>query len=128
MEQACRYQRPVVYELDDLLTELPPEHVDWEYYRTARLPLLRAIVEADAVTASTRESVRLPAFCTIPMPGCCPTISTGQLWTFQPTNLPPAGRSPVVIGYMGGHTYASDLEMVAPPLVRVLERHKARSF
>ena len=124
MEEARRHGRPVVYELDDLLLELSPQHIDWSYYRTARLPLLKAIVEADAVTTSTPGLYdylrQFNAHVWL-----LPNYLNDQLWTLRPAAVLPE-RIPLVIGYMGGHTHASDLELVAPALLRVLERHKGK--
>src|SRR5512143_614824 len=55
IEHARSQGKPVVYELDDLLFELPPGHPARQApdYRDAIMPMLQAVVEADAVTAST---------------------------------------------------------------------------
>ena len=45
---------PIIYEIDDLLIELPPEHPEWEYYREARRSMLTALAEARAVITSTQ--------------------------------------------------------------------------
>ncbi len=44
----------VVYELDDLIPELPEEHPDYVHYLFSRQGIIRAILEADAVIGSTK--------------------------------------------------------------------------
>jgi glycosyltransferase involved in cell wall biosynthesis len=118
--QARAQEKLVVYEIDDLLPELPAEHPDFYHYLTARTDIIRAMVEADAVVGST------PALCDYvssfnPNVWLFPNYLNDQLWTIkQPSEF---DHPPLVIGYMGGHSHASDLEMVIPSLERILKRY-----
>ena len=118
--QARLLNKRLVYELDDLLTELPEEHPDYEHYRPARPAMLRAMLEADAVIGST------PALCEYaqsynPRTFVFPNYLDDQLWSLRPPIKGIAG--PVTIGYMGGHSHASDLKPLAPLLARLVRRY-----
>lgn len=118
--QACAQEKLVVYEIDDLLPELPAEHPDFYHYLTARTDIIRAMVEADAVVGST------PALCDYvssfnPNVWLFPNYLNDQLWTLKhPSEF---DHPPLIIGYMGGHSHAYDLEMVIPSLERILKRY-----
>jgi dTDP-4-dehydrorhamnose reductase len=44
---------PILYDIDDLLIDLPEDHPDTARYIPGRFPVLRAITEADAVTVAS---------------------------------------------------------------------------
>lgn len=126
MAAARAADKPVVYELDDILLETPAEHPFAWYYDPVRLRLLRAMFEADAVTVSTaqlRDYVQ-------PINGnvhLLPNCLNESLWLrngVQPANRNPA--APVVIGYMGGHTHAPDVATLLPVFGRLLDRYGER--
>ncbi|HEX7975833.1 MAG TPA: glycosyltransferase [Anaerolineales bacterium] len=115
--------KPVVFDLDDLLLELPEDHPDREtfFYAEALLPMLETIVAADLVTAST------PALCEYLRPFnpntlLAPNSLDDRLWPFRPPRSPAAGI-PVVVGYMGGGSHLPDLERVAPALLRICDHY-----
>ncbi|MFC2055509.1 glycosyltransferase, partial [Chloroflexota bacterium] len=110
----------LVYEMDDLLTELPEQHPDIYHYITARTAIMRAVVEADAVVGST------PAICNYlrrfnDYTHLFHNYLDDQLYQLNP----PTGSqdSPLVIGYMGGHSHAYDLKMIAPILENILGKY-----
>ena len=62
IRQARSRGKIVVYELDDLLPELPDQHPDYYIYLTSRSAIIRAVAEADAVISCTQtlsKSLRL---------------------------------------------------------------------
>lgn len=128
---ARRYGKPVVYETDDLLLELPEVHPDYERYLAARAAMLQAVVEADAVVGST------PELCDYlrpfnPNTRLWENYLDDRLW--QVAELPSnaarpgdqSGDRPVCIGYMGGHSHVTDLEPVVPALIRMLEKYPSK--
>ncbi len=129
--EAHRSGKPIVYETDDLLLELPAQHPDYERYLTARAAMLQAVVEADAVVGST------PELCDY-MRGfnantCLwENFLDDQLWqldTVHP-NPPkpddtPLGQ-PACIGYMGGQSHVTDLEPIVPALIQILEKYSSK--
>ncbi|HLN29470.1 MAG TPA: glycosyltransferase [Gemmataceae bacterium] len=124
MATARRHQVPIIYESDDLLLDLPEDHPDKAYYRDAWFPIMRALLEADAVTTSTETLAgyyRLFNPNTRALPNCIDP----ELWPVY--RAPTVGNCPsVVIGYMGTHTHVTDLRDVASPLVTVLEENAGR--
>ncbi|MDF1515478.1 MAG: hypothetical protein P1S60_16840, partial [Anaerolineae bacterium] len=46
--------KPVIYELDDLLDDLPTWHTDQHIFSKAATPIQQAVVEADMVICSTQ--------------------------------------------------------------------------
>jgi len=125
IEWAQTKGKPVIYELDDLLIELPDEHPEQAYYAEARLPMLSALSSANAVVVSTQALAnyarRFNANTWV-----LPNYLDGQHWT-QPQSVS-KGKGPVVIGYMGGltRTHLPDLELVTPLLQRLLWRYKEK--
>jgi len=119
--------KPLVFDLDDLLLELPADHPDRvnRYYSAALLPMLHAILEADAVTASTAP------LCDYlqplnPRTWLLPNYLDDRLWNLRPMADKEENGQPVVIGYMGGDSHTSDLLEIAPVLVQILERYADR--
>lgn len=116
--------KPLVYDLDDLLTDLPEDHPQWEEYRHALWPIRWAVAAADAVTVST------PALRDVlqeinPHIYVLPNYLDDRLW--QPDAAPShdddPGGGPLTLGYMGTHTHALDLALVAPALQQVATRY-----
>lgn len=116
--------KPVLYELDDLLLELPRDHPGWRYHARSRPALLRAVLAADAVLVSTAPLADyLRPF--NPNVRVWPNCWDAALWPLVP---PAVGdpAAPVVIGYVGTHTHGPDVAQIGPVLRRVLERHAGR--
>ncbi len=116
--------KPVVYEIDDLLLELPETHPDHSvhYYTQALFPMLQAIVEADAVTATTQALADyLQTF--NPTVYVLPNYLDEAIWEYKQP-LPLINR--VVIGYVGSSTHTPDLETITPALERILARYGDR--
>jgi glycosyltransferase involved in cell wall biosynthesis len=117
--------KPVVYEIDDLLLDLTDTHPDRSihYYTRALLPMIRAIIDADAVTATT------PALCDYLRPlnpniWLLPNYHCDRLWPEKALSQAPLQpkRDEVIIGYMGSDTHLPDLEMLTPVYQRLLDR------
>ncbi len=120
---AARMQgKLVVYEIDDLLIELPPEHPGYYYYTEAQLAIVRAMVEADLVTVSTAPLAEYARQFN-PQVRVLPNCVNEQIWPSTPRQR---AAGPAVIGYVGGHTHLADLEMIAEPLEAILTRYGDR--
>ena len=120
IERARRLGKPVVYDLDDLLYDLPADHADVRHYRPARMAMLLAMAQADAVTVST-PALRELLTPYHPNIHVLPNYLNDRLWA-APQAPRPAEAQPVVVGYMGSGTHAADVEMIAPALLRTAER------
>ncbi len=129
---AARAQgKAIIYELDDLLTELPSWHPDVRRYQEARAPMMQAIVEADAVTCATSPlgDYLRPFNSNVWL---LPNYLNDRLWAEVLNKRLRAGSNksgeqrPVVVGYLGGHSHLSDLEMIEPTLIQILRRYGDR--
>ena len=121
--------KPVIYEVDDLLLELPEDHPDRPiyYYSRTLLPMLRAILEADAVTAST-PALRDYLLPFNPNVLLLPNYLVDDLWPPQASNIgshttAQADEGPLTIGYMGTTSHTADLEMISDVLQTVLDHY-----
>ncbi len=126
LEHARADGKPVVFEIDDLLFALPENHPDRpiHYYTPALLPMLRAMIEADAVTTSTPALVDLLRVFN-PNIWLLPNYLDDQLWEITPPVEKPTSW-PVVIGYMGSDTHQPDLDAVAPALRNLLNSYETK--
>jgi hypothetical protein len=106
-----------VYDLDDLLIELPAGHPDVRFYETTRAAILHALADADAVTCSTSTLADyLKSF--NPNVRVLPNYLSDRLWARglhrpRETDMAANGEKPVTIGYMGGHSHLADLESLS---------------
>ncbi|HBY06439.1 MAG TPA: hypothetical protein DEH22_01100, partial [Chloroflexi bacterium] len=121
VKRARATAKPLIFELDDLLFALPEHHPDrmQGYYAEALLPMLDAVMQADAVIVSTLPLAEyLRAFnskITV-----LPNTLDETIWPMCP---PQTGReSRLTIGYMGSPTHAPDLQMVLPTLLKIAQR------
>jgi glycosyltransferase involved in cell wall biosynthesis len=123
--------KPVIYDLDDLLLELPEDHPDraTHYYTSALFPMLETLLAADLVTAAAPHlATYLQAF--NPRVRLLPNYLNDSLWrTPQPARQAP-GRldtppGAVTIGYMGGDSHLPDLAWLAPALLGLLQQAEA---
>ncbi len=115
--------KAVVYEIDDLLLELPEDHPAHStgYYTAGLFSILRAVVEADLVTTTTPtlQNYLRPLN---PNTYVLHNYLDDHIWKLpDPREL--SERSPVVIGYMGSKTHQADLKVITPVLTRLLDRH-----
>jgi glycosyltransferase involved in cell wall biosynthesis len=116
----------LAYAIDDNLLDLPAERDDWPEKRhldsirifldAADAVLVTGTALADRLAPLTRRTVVVPH-----------ALDERLLRhdTAPPTETP-FGPRPITIGYMGTSTHADDLEMIAPALRAVLERHAGR--
>jgi len=125
MDLARAAGKPVIYETDDLLMEIPEDHHSKSYYRYALLPMIEAAVEADLITTSTSSLCDyLRGF--NPETYLLPNYLNDQIWSFQTPPGPAPEEAPIVIGYMGGETHLHDLEVVVPALQNILLKYREK--
>lgn len=126
IEWANAANKPVLFEIDDLLTELPDVHPEKEYFQDIRLQMLDAMQNASGVIVST------PALADYarrlnPNTWVLPNYLDDRIWRTRENRLT-RNRSTVVIGYMGGvtRTHLPDLELVTSLLQRLMLRYGER--
>jgi len=127
MAEARTLKKPVVFDIDDLLFELPENHPDRQvhFYADALLPMLLAVMEADLVTVAT-DPLREYFQPFNPNIRVVPNYLDDRLWRFRPPAAESREDGGITIGYMGGPSHRPDLEMVLPALLRIMERYPQR--
>ncbi len=125
VQLARQLRKPIIWEIDDLLFDLSPEHPDRlsQYFSEALLPMLEILLEADLVTvpsqglkdyfAPIRDDVII-----------LPNFIDDQLWSLRPPLI--STNSPLVIGYMGSHSHKPDIEMIMPVINYLLAMYPNR--
>ena len=114
----CRsYGISLLYDLDDDLIDVPPDHPDAELLRARAAPVERMIRRASAVWVSTpalRERLARLRNDTLVVPNGLDE----RLWSNAPPPRPaPAG--PVRVLCMGTATHDRDLALIGPALARI---------
>ena len=107
---------PLVYEFDDLITEIPPTNANAAAGAVCAPMIEHVIRGANAVVVSTPALARACAHIDTPAI-ILPNLVDTDRFPFQRR-----GGDPVTIGYSGTPTHAPDLALVEPVLVRIHER------
>jgi glycosyltransferase involved in cell wall biosynthesis len=118
--QARIAEKPVVYEIDDLLFDLPADHSHHQEYVEVLVPMLSAVLNADLVTVSTPELLEFTQKMN-PNTWMIQNYLDDGVWEFRQPMNDTKVSGPVIIGYMGGETHQLDLQEVAPTLQKILE-------
>lgn len=119
--------KPVVFDLDDWLLELPENHPDRlnHHYAEGLFPMLRAIMEADAVTVSTRRLAErihsLNNNITV-----LPNYIDDGVWSLTPRQVAVDRHLPLSIVYMGGDSHIPDFEPLVTLLSEILGSYGER--
>ncbi len=125
LEQTRKLSIPLIYEIDDLLFELPADHnlMKTGNYSCNFLPMLLAIKEADLVIVSTQPIADyLKPFNENII--VLPNYLIDEFWGFQPIKNSTQEITPITIGYVGGSTHAKDVENILAPLLRISELYQ----
>lgn len=124
---ADKHNKPVVFEIDDYLFDLPEDHPDRKSgaYAADLLPMLAALSDADYVTVPTSNlKEKLEPYNQNVV--VVPNYLDDTLWQTNKTLEWNATADPLVIGYMGSYTHQSDLQSILPALLRVAENYGDR--
>ncbi|NLG80400.1 MAG: glycosyltransferase [Firmicutes bacterium] len=126
LARAREMNKPVIYELDDLLIDLPPWHALKGVYDGGRGSIIELIEQADAVCVST-EPLRRALADYNPRVFVLPNFLDEEIW-FPDAGSPgdSGGSGPVILGYCGTPGHEADLAMVAPAIRRILKRHAGK--
>jgi GT2 family glycosyltransferase/glycosyltransferase involved in cell wall biosynthesis len=121
LKQAHLLNKPIIYDLDDLLFQLPDNHPDRQsqHYTESLLPILQTITDADCITVTTpnlKNKVELFNNNVFVLPN----YFDDTLWKFKsPTNKQKIDK-PIIIGYMGTESHEEDISFISPVLVDLL--------
>lgn len=114
--------KPVVYDMDDLLVEIPREHSHSGDYMGELLAMLYAILEADVVTASSLPLVDYLSELN-PNAKLVDNYLNDNLWEMVEPRINRRDNQKVIIGYMGGQTHQQDIAEVADTLLKLKEKY-----
>ena len=109
---------PIIYEVDDLLMEMPPTNPNRDFAMQCRPFVLDVIQKAAAITVST-EALKAELLQWNPNIYVLPNLIDERLWT--QTQRPHAG--PVVIGFTGTSTHGDDLRMIEDAFIQISAKH-----
>ena len=121
MLQAALFEsgKPVIYETDDLLTDLPTSHPEYATYARHRHLTLSCIANCDAVIVSTEvlKARHVPLNPRVYVFGN--TLDKSSWQRPRPQQHGRSGRGPLTIGFCGSHTHVPDLEGIEVALERI---------
>ncbi len=109
---------PIIYEVDDLLMEMPPNNPNREFAMQCRPFVLDVMQKAAAITVST-EALKAELLRWNPNIYVLPNLIDERLWS--QTQRPHAG--PVVIGFTGTSTHGDDLRMIEDAFIQISAKH-----
>ncbi|NOR69694.1 MAG: glycosyltransferase [Methylomarinum sp.] len=115
--------KPIIYETDDLLTEIPPDHIYYTAFAPYRPLILSFMANCDAVITSTDalKSKYEPynAHCFV-----LDNLLNDKLW-YQPfpNNKFHHRNRPLTIGFCGSPTHKPDLKCVEEAIERIYEKY-----
>jgi GT2 family glycosyltransferase/glycosyltransferase involved in cell wall biosynthesis len=124
IQVARQNNKPVIFDIDDLLLLMPKDHPDRQsqHYIESLLPMMQALYEADLVTTTTailqswlseyNPHVRL-----------LPNYFDDTLWQLRKPTIKEQKERPTIIGYMGSESHKPDIEFIAPVLLNLLETY-----
>ncbi len=120
-------RKPVIFDIDDMLFELPENHPDRisHYYTSSLLPMLLAVMEVDLVTTSTTNlrDYLLPFNRKIRV---LPNYLNDSLWQMKEAQPVQPDEKKIMIGYMGGASHKPDLQDVLPALLQIVDKYPGR--
>jgi len=110
---------PIVYEVDDLLMEIPLNNPNHDFAMQCRPFVLDVMQRAAALTVST-ETLKAQLLRWNPNIHVVPNLIDESLWV--QAQRPHSG--PVVVGFTGTSTHADDLRMVEDALIQISAKHQ----
>lgn len=119
--------RRVIFDLDDLLLDLPYDHPNLATYGQPAVlfPVMQALVEADAVTVSTPA---LADYCSEFNRNVwvLPNYLNDSLWSLTPKTNHVSPNTPLVVGFMGTDSHIPDLLLLRDILGKIAQRYSGR--
>ncbi len=120
IDSARTQGKVVIYEIDDLLINVPDWHPQKDMFGWGMPFIKRHIGMADHVTVST-ERLKSNLMEYNPFVTVIPNTVDPKLWQKQVPESPHNG--PVVIGYTGTVTHTGDIRTMVPAIEQILERY-----
>lgn len=124
---AHQFQKPVIFEIDDLFFHLPENHPDRLNYNftSSLLPILQAITEANFVTVTTPKlkQALLQFNKNIEV---LPNYLDDEIWKMRNPVSNVDNSQNIVIGYMGTNSHQVDLLYILPALQELITNYSNR--
>jgi len=119
MDKCKSYNKKLIFDLDDLLFELPEYHYDRQkhHFTAYLLPIYYAIQEADLVTVPT-YALKEYVSCVNENTVVLPNYLDDRLWRAKDSRK--GSSEKIIIGYMGTITHYKDLESISLALIKLL--------
>lgn len=122
VEKIMTSGKPVIYETDDLVTDIPLDNPFHGYLKDNRHFLLDFISRVNAVTVSTAPLAEAFSGYSKNI-YVLPNLINEALW---PKRLRPKDNNAIVIGFTGTPTHHKDLAFIENALIRIAEKHGSR--
>ena len=124
VQAARQANKPIIYEIDDLLFALPEGHPEKQLgaYTDSLMPMLLAVAEADLVTVTTEPLQKALSQFNQNI-AVLPNYLDDSLWTMKPPGSGRGQGEALILGYMGSNSHKPDLELISPVLVELLKRY-----
>ena len=125
---ARELNKPVVFELDDLLINVPESNPNHKYCKTITPDVLEMIRQADYITVTTEPLRRYLEEAEPQARGkihVLPNYINLDIWDGA---KPPAEKpsDPFVVGWFGTATHDEDLAIIKPAIVKLARKHAGR--
>ena len=129
-EAARKYDKPLIYDVDDLLIHVPRTHPHYQVYQSRAMGAMRTLVNADLVIASTSvlaDYLRHFHANVLTIPNRLPELLWRSARQQSKEAVPARHRdSQITLGYVGTASHLPDLQSIQGALTTVLERYHDR--
>jgi len=119
IEKIIKTNKPIVYEIDDLLWEVPPNHPLAFNLAKTKPYLLELLPQVNAVTVTTPElAQKIKSY--NPNVFIFPNFLDPRLW--EKTVLKPKNKNKIKIGFIGSSTHGEDLLLIEKALLKIIRQ------
>jgi glycosyltransferase involved in cell wall biosynthesis len=120
LQQILASGKPVIYDTDDLLTDIPVDNPVHHYTQQNRGLLIEFLAQIAAITVSTEPLAQalMPYNKNVIV---LPNLIDLSLW---PQNRDESGKEPITVGFTGTPTHGRDLECIEEALFRIAGKHR----
>jgi len=127
LQEKRKQNIPLIYEIDDLLFELPDYHPIMQKgcYAFNFTPMLKAVCNADLVTVSTQPIAEYlkPFNQNIKV---LPNYLIDEYWQLHSIKITKKNPNIFVIGFLGGSTHSEDLHLILDPLLQINDQYPGK--
>lgn len=118
---AKQHNIKTIFEIDDLVTNVPPEHPSYTYYTDTRDDIIEIMKNVDAVTV-TNDRLKSKYGAYNSNIYVLPNLVDERIWDAQ--FLRHVTHDDIVIGYSGSPTHVFDFKPVIPAIKNVMGKYK----